>query len=98
MSPFPISDDTVVVTSTYVTRDRLPIVEVSREDDEEEGELWQFHCGNGDYSEEKMQLVGLGTILKLDPGIALLAALPMGATAFRENAASPWSIEMDGDA
>jgi hypothetical protein len=90
---FNISDDTMVVTSKYVTGAKLPVLEVSHEDDEESGSLWQFHCGNGDYAAEKMQLVRLDTILKIDPLLINIASLKMGQTARRSNLDSPWVID-----
>jgi hypothetical protein len=64
---FTLEPDAMVITSTYVTQDRLSILEVTHQYDEDEGHCWQFHCGNGDYSMEKMQMVRLSTILKIDP-------------------------------
>ena len=52
-----MGDETMVVTSSYVTQYGMPVLEVSHEDDEEGGSLWQFHAGNGDYDMSKMQLV-----------------------------------------
>jgi hypothetical protein len=92
INEFGISDDTAVVTSSYVTRDGCPILEVSCELDEEGGRLWQFHCGNGDYSMDKMELVRLDTIIKIDPSILGLADLQMGQTAKRKALNSPWTI------
>jgi hypothetical protein len=92
MNEFGISDDTAVVTSSYVTNEGWPILEVSHEDDEEGGRLWQFHCGNGDYSMEKMELVRLDTIIKIDPSILGLADLKMGQTAKRSGLNSPWTV------
>ena len=92
MKPFPIARNTMVVTSTFVTEQGMPILEVSHEDDEEGGCLWQFHCGNGDYSMSRMQLVRLDTILALDPTIEQLAELKMGSTARRESLDSAWIL------
>lgn len=84
--------DTMVVTSTYVTEDMLPILYVSHEDDEG-GSLWQFHCGNNDYSPEKVQLVRLDTILAFDPDLTALAGLRKGYCAKRVSPDDPWIIE-----
>jgi len=80
----------MVVTSTYVTRDQLPILEITHQYDEEDGQLWQFHCGNGDYSMEKIQLVRLSTILKIDPEVEAVLDLPVGHVATRASAAEAW--------
>lgn len=90
--PFNISGDTMVVTSIDITQGKLPIMEVSHEDDEEGGSLWQFHSGNGDYSMDRMQLVRLDTILNIDPGLIEIAGLGMGRTARRRAIGEPWLI------
>ncbi len=92
MKAFNISNETMVVTSKYVTEKGLAITDVSHEDDEEGGSLWQFHCGNGDYSMEQMQLVRLDTILSIDPSVAEVAYLTMGGTATRPAKGQPWKI------
>ncbi len=92
MNEFGISDDTAVVTSSFVTHNGYPILEVSHEDDEEGGSLWQFHCGNGDYSMEKMELVRLDTIIKIDPSILGVADLKKGQTAKRRGHNDSWTI------
>lgn len=84
------SEDMVVVTSTYVVNDHLPILMVSHEDDEEGGSLWQFHAGNGDYDMSKMLLVSIENIRALEPEIDVLADLPFGHTAVRETKSATW--------
>lgn len=96
MKSFPIADNVAVITSTYVTRDGMPILLVTREEDDEEGESWQFHCGNGDYAMERMQLVGLGTVLRIDPTVREVADLPLGHCATRTAVGAPWTIGLDG--
>ncbi|MDB5386013.1 MAG: hypothetical protein JWM11_1659 [Planctomycetaceae bacterium] len=95
MKSFNIPVDTMVVTSCYATSGELPIVEVSHQDNEDGGSLWQFHCDNGDYSMTKMQLVRLETILEIDPTVLEIADLEMGATARRIALGLPWTIEKD---
>lgn len=90
---FDISPDTVVVTTTYVTRERKPILYVTHEHDEEEGITWQFHCGNRDYSSTVLQLVRLDEILEIDVGLKELAGLPLGFCARRTSANDKWSTE-----
>jgi hypothetical protein len=94
MKKFPISLDTAVVTSTYVMEERLPVLYVSHEDDEGKS-LWQFHCGNNDYSMEKMMLVGLGTILLADPSLMNVADLEKGFSATRKSPRAPWTIKRE---
>lgn len=90
---FPISNETMVVTSSYVTDDKFPVLEVSHEDDGEGGSLWQFHCGNGDYSMDRMQLVRLSTVLSLDPTLFEVADLQCGSTAKRPALGTKWSVQ-----
>jgi hypothetical protein len=93
MKTFNFPVDTIVITSKYVTRDRSPILQVTHDFNEEAGDDWQFHSGNGDYTMENMQLVRLSTILAIDPQIAEVADLPVDYVAFRESAGKPWSFQ-----
>ncbi len=86
--------DTMVVTSTYVTEDQLPVLYVSHEDDEG-GSLWQFHCGNDDYSTEKMQLVRLDTVLAFDAGLIEIADMKRGYCATRQSPNDSWTIKRE---
>jgi hypothetical protein len=81
-----------VVTSTYVTRDRMPILLVSREEGEDDEEQWQFHCGNDDYDFSKLQLVRLDTLIKLDPTLVDVARLAVGHVARRASLQDPWTF------
>jgi hypothetical protein len=90
MKNFDLPVETMVMTSTYVTRDGMPILQVSHEYDEVDGDDWQFHCGNDDYSMEKLQLVRLSTILKFDPDLLVIADLPVGYVAKRTAVGIPW--------
>jgi len=87
---FDFANEAAVFTSTYVTRDGMAILYVVHGFDEEDGEDWEFHCGNGDYSTGKLQLVRLDTILRLDPSIVEVADLPIGFTARRAAVGAPW--------
>ena len=90
MSINTLPDDLMVVTSTFVMDDKMPILEVTHEDDEEGGSLWQFHCGNNDYDMSKMLLVSLDTIVSVDPLISQVFDLAKGGTAIRESSSSQW--------
>lgn len=87
---FDISDDSAVVTSTYVVNEKLPILYVSHEFDEEDGSNWQFHCGNEDYDMSKMLLVSLKNILKIDESISGVSNLPIGYVARRKFIGDRW--------
>jgi hypothetical protein len=94
MPAFPIGPDEPVITSSYVTGQGEPILYVSHDPDEESasGGAWQFHCGNGDYAMERMQLVALDTILALDPSVAEVADMAVGHGARRTAPGAPWHI------
>ncbi|RYZ02078.1 MAG: hypothetical protein EOO73_33210 [Myxococcales bacterium] len=90
--PFDVPPGEVVVTTTYVTKGGLPILSVVHELDEDEGIVWQFHCGNGDYDNAVLQLVRLDEILRLEPGLLELAGLPLGHEARRDGPGAPWRV------
>lgn len=79
----------MVVTSTYVMQEGMPVLYVSNDDDGENGSIWQFHCDNGDYHMEKMLLVRLDTLLDIDPKLSEIR-LEIGEEARREDVDSPW--------
>jgi hypothetical protein len=87
---FGIAENTAVVTSTYVVNENMPILYVSHEYDDEEGEIWQFHCGNDDYDMNKMLLVSLGDVLSLDGSLSELADLPLNKVARRKHVGDEW--------
>ena len=89
---FDISPDTVVVTSTYIMKKGMPILYVTHEYDEEEGIIWQFHCGNGDYREEVLMLVCLEEVIDIDKSIEEIADIPQGYCAKRKNNSEKWEI------
>jgi hypothetical protein len=93
--PFDVPRDTIVVTSTYVTKDLMPILYVTHEEDEEEGIIWQFHCGNGDYDPAVLKLVRLDEILSFDGDLVRVAELPLGFRAVRSSKAAAWVFERE---
>jgi hypothetical protein len=94
-SAFDITPDTMVVTTRYVTQDRMPVVYVSHEIGEESEVIWQFHSANEDYRPEVLQLVRLDTILAIDPGLASLGRLAVGFSARRKSAGERWIVSKD---
>lgn len=93
MTSFNISNETMVVTSVMlliaVCRSLKSVMKTMMKG----GSLWQFHCGNGDYSMDLMQLVRLDTVLKIDPSLREVADLQLGATAKRLKPGAAWVIE-----
>jgi hypothetical protein len=91
---FPIARTEPVITSSYVTQAGQPILYVSHDPDDESasGGAWQFHCGNGDYAMDRMQLVALDTILAIDPSVAEVADMAVGYGARRTEPGAAWQI------
>lgn len=56
--------------------------------DEDDG-AWQFHQ-SGDVSKDDARVVGLATIVEIDPSVAALADLPLGWCAWRKTKESGW--------
>ena len=69
---------------------------VTHEHDEEDGVIWQFHCGNGGYDPAILQMVRLDEIIEIDPAIYAIAGLPLGYCARRSHGSSEWTTEKDG--
>lgn len=57
--------------------------------DEEDG-AWQFHPNDGFASEENAKVVGLKTMLNIEPRLAEISDLPMGWCAWRESQDGEW--------
>jgi hypothetical protein len=89
-SGFDLPTNFAVLTTTYVIKDGLPILYVSHEQDDEGDPVWQFHCGNGDYSEARLMLVSISSILRIDPSVSQTADLPVGWVARRASSSDPW--------
>jgi hypothetical protein len=85
--PWPFREEraTEVFTSRQVLEDRLPILEVSHDDDGD----WQFLCGTTD-DEDDARMISLAHALALDPSIGELADLPPGKSARRKRAGARW--------
>ena len=95
--PFDVPPGAAVVTTTYVTQRGEPIRFVTHERDADEGIIWQFHCGNNDYSGEVLQLVRLDEVLAIDPSIRSLAKLPIGWCARRTSSSDAWVLAAEGN-
>src|SRR5947208_18241 len=84
--PFDQPRNCAVISLRYIVFEGAPILFVSH-DDEDHG--WQFLDGRT-LDMSKVAVVGLGTIVRLDPSILELADLPPGWQAVRESRTSPW--------
>jgi len=86
---FSTSTDTAVISSTYVLKEKQPVLHVIHDDEDE----WQFHCGNHDYSSEKLMLVTLANMLDYDSKLVAVADLPLNHFATRDSVSDEWSYE-----
>jgi hypothetical protein len=89
--PFEIPPGAAVITTTYVTRQHLPVLDVLHEI-EDDDVFWQFHCGNGDFDPAVLQLVRLDELLAIDSALAELATLPAGHRAVFSAVGAPWIV------
>ena len=85
--PFKDPPNVAVFTSKQILSGEEWIYYVSH--DEEDG-AWQFHPMSGPIAENQASVVGLRTILDLDPSLAILADLPLGWCAWRDEKGSAW--------
>jgi len=91
MKDFNIPSSGVVITSIFVVNEKMPVLYVSHEPDEEDGASWQFHCGNNIFDTDKMMLVTLDNMLKLDGSLKNVADLPENYCARRTTVDEPWT-------
>jgi hypothetical protein len=89
MASWPFADpyNTAVFTSNRILSGEEWIYYVSHDDDDG---AWQFHPKSGPTSEEESAVVGLKTIIDLDPSVAILSDLPLGWCAWREQPDAAW--------
>jgi hypothetical protein len=89
MTNWPFSDppDTAVFTGKKVVGKVDWIYYVTH--DREDG-AWQFHGQSGPTPEAEASVVGLGTMIRLDPSLEQLADLPLGWCASRQGPTAPW--------
>jgi hypothetical protein len=89
---FDVPAGTPVVTTAYVTSREKHVLLVTHEFDSEEGVVWQFHAGDGEYSPDVLMLVRLDEIVALDPTLHGVARLPIGMQARRTHRGSEWEF------
>ena len=78
-------ENLAVFTTRKVLEDRLPILQVTHDEDGD----WQFLCGTT-IAPEDAKLVCLREIVELDPSVGQLAYLPEGWQAVRKSTGDPW--------
>ncbi len=84
--PFQDATNTAVFTSRRIVDGEAWVYYVTH--DEDDGS-WQFHPHSGPTSEAEACVVGLGSMLNLEPRIAELADLPLGWHAWRKTPDGP---------
>src|SRR5436190_24392503 len=85
--PFNQPPNLAVITLHRILRGEAPILHVSH--DEGDGG-WQFLDGSPAPDINDAAVVGLHTVIELDPTLLELADLPVAWTAWRERADQPW--------
>jgi hypothetical protein len=86
---FADAPNTATITTVNVLDRRSPILFVTH--DQDDGS-WQFLCGSTNDPRDG-RVVGLATIVELDPAIIELADLPLGWRASRDSPELPWKRE-----
>ncbi|MDX2361976.1 MAG: hypothetical protein QNK23_14295 [Crocinitomicaceae bacterium] len=84
-----LSKNVAVLTTTYIIEDKMPVLYVCCDEDEEGEISWQFHCGNNDFDMKKVLLVGLSTVLNVDAELININ-LEVGGELRRDTALSEW--------
>jgi hypothetical protein len=88
--PFPEPPDLAVVTMKQIMEDHQPILYVSHERDEDGEPVWQFLPGQNRFEMADALIVGLGSVVRLDPTLSEIADLPIGYAATRDRVGGPW--------
>jgi len=89
--PFADPPNVAVFTSRRIIDGKDWVHYVSH--DEEDG-AWQFHPYSGPTPESEAAVVGLRTIVELDPSVAELHDLPLGWCAWRERPDASWQRQV----
>ena len=84
--PFKEKRNVMVFTCRCVLDKEADICYVTH--DEDDG-VWQFLCGQ-DHVEADARIVSLESIVDMDPSITVLADMPLGCGAMREDRSSQW--------
>jgi hypothetical protein len=87
--PFSDAPNTAAITTVNVLNGRSPILLVTHDSDDGS---WQFLCGATDDPNDG-RVVGLASIVELDPTVTQLADLPLGWRAWRDSPHLPWRRE-----
>lgn len=84
----PVAETSMATTNLDALRCE-PVTEAARWEDD----LWELFAGAGpDVPKEAVRTVPLATLLGLDPGLAAVVTLPVGAALWREAGDSEWHV------
>lgn len=83
---FEQSENTACFSCRHVIKGSAPILYVTHDADDGG---WQFLCG-GDHTEEDAMIVCMGEVVKIDPSVNELHAIPEGTGATRETRGGAW--------
>ena len=89
--PFDQAPNVAAVTSTHITKQRLPILLVTHYADDES---WGFQSGLP-VTTADAQIVAMKTIVEMDPTVAEIASLAPGYSAVRESVGGKWMVSKD---
>jgi hypothetical protein len=86
--PFSDPKSLASITLKRIVSGERPVLVVTHDDDGS----WQFLDGEA-VSNEDASVVGLGTMIELDPTLVQVAALPWGWVAVRERVGGAWNVQ-----
>jgi hypothetical protein len=89
--PFDQAPNVAAITSRHITKEGRPILLVTHYGDDHS---WGFQSGDP-VSTEDAQVVGMGTIFRLDSTLAQVADLEPGWSAERESVGGEWRRHED---
>ncbi len=89
---FPISNNVMVLTTSYVTEGGRPICRVIRRIDDDGDEFWQFLSEDRDSRSEVIRMVLLGTIIEIDKTVMAVSQLGINEIAFRAGREGRWNV------
>jgi hypothetical protein len=88
--PFDDPPDVAIISLRDIMERKRPILYVAH--DSEDG-MWQFTDGRDDPQASDAVFLLLEEVIEIDPTIAELADLPLGWSAWRDNARQKWQRE-----
>ena len=91
--PFDQGENVAAITTRQVVEDGLPVLTVIHYADDHS---WAFLCGTTDESDDG-RVIGMATVVRLDPTLATIAHLEPGSIATRTAVGADWTISESAD-